>query len=69
MAYTIMLTLGIVFGFMASVMAFLITYNEYQKHQFPKNRLWKESLESFIFTFIFFLVLSIILGYLFTNIL
>ena len=67
MAYPVMLILGITFGFIASVMAFLITYNEYQKHQFAKKRLWKESLSAAFFTFTFFLILSIILGYLFTN--
>jgi len=67
MAYPIMLSFGIFFGLIASVMAFLITYNEYQKHQFTKKRLWKASLESAFVTFIFFLVLSIVLGYLFTN--
>lgn len=65
--YPIMFTLGIIFGFIASVMAYLITYNEYQKHQFPRSKLIKVSLESAIFTFIFFLILSVILGYLFTN--
>ena len=67
MVYSIMLAFGIIFGLIASVMAFLITYNEYQRHQFTKKRLWKVSLESSIFTFIFFLILSIVLGYLFTN--
>ncbi len=67
MSDTIMLVLGTIFGIIASAMAYLITYEEYRKHQFPKQRLIKTSLQSALFTFLFFLILSLILGYVFSN--
>ena len=56
--------IGLVFGFLAGLIAFLITYGEWQKHKFTGWQLWREALLSGSFTFVFFLASSIIIGYL-----
>jgi hypothetical protein len=55
--------MGVVFGLVAALMAFLIFYDEYQKHMLGTRRLWKESLSGGLTTFLFFLILSIVAGY------
>jgi len=57
--------IGIVFGFIAALMAFVITWHEYAKHKLTKERLLKETFKSAIFAFIIFLFLSILVGFLF----
>jgi small-conductance mechanosensitive channel len=57
------LLIGVFFGSIAAIMAFLIIYNEYQKHKFARGRLWKEALSSALVTFIVFLILAILVGY------
>jgi len=47
----------------AALMAFLIVYDEYQKHMLGTRRLWKESLSGGLAAFLFFLLLSIVAGY------
>ena len=58
---------GVLFGFLGSLMAFVITYHEYQKHQFRGKRLFKEAFHSAIFTLIFFVALMAIVGYLLSH--
>lgn len=60
------LLLGAGLGLVAAVMAYLITYNEYQ-HHFTGRRVHWESLKSAIITFCFFLWLSFMLGLMFKN--
>jgi NADH:ubiquinone oxidoreductase subunit 6 (subunit J) len=57
------LLIGIFFGAVAALMAFLIIYNEYQKHRLGRWRLWKEALTGGLVTFFVFVVLSVIVGY------
>ncbi len=57
------LVIGVFFGSIAAIMAFLIIYNEYQKHRLERGRLWKEALSGALVTFIFFLVLAILVGF------
>jgi len=40
-------------------MAYIITYIEYEKHQFSPKRLRKESFHTAVFTFIAWLVISL----------
>jgi O-antigen/teichoic acid export membrane protein len=61
----IIILMAVVFGLLASVMAYLITYNEYERHGFPKNRLIKESLKTAFVAFAFLFVLASIAGYIF----
>jgi H+/Cl- antiporter ClcA len=61
MPIALSLLIGIVFGFFAGAAAFLITYNEYRKHHFSQNRLIKTSLNSALFAFLFFALLSFLI--------
>ena len=54
---------GVLFGFLGTLMAFVITYNEYQKHQFRDKRLFKQAFNAAIVTFVFFVALMAIVGY------
>jgi len=60
----ITLIIGLTFSPIAAIMAFLIAYNEYQHHYSTKIKPRKMALEVAIVTFVFFLVLSIIIGWL-----
>ena len=55
----ISIVIGIIFGFIAALMAFVINWHEYEKHKFTRERLFKEAFQAAIFTFIVFLLLSI----------
>jgi H+/Cl- antiporter ClcA len=57
------LVIGVIFGFLASLMAFLIIHDEFKKHKLQGWPLWKEGLGGAAFTFVVFLVLSLIAGY------
>jgi H+/Cl- antiporter ClcA len=60
---TISIVLGIVFGFFAALMAFVITWHEYEKHKFTGKRLFRQAFQAAIFTFAVFLILSFIIGF------
>jgi H+/Cl- antiporter ClcA len=57
------IVIGIVFGLLAALMAFVITWHEYEKHKFTGKRIFKEAFQSAIFTFAIFLLLSILTGF------
>jgi uncharacterized protein YybS (DUF2232 family) len=59
--------IGIVFGFLAALMAFVITWHEYEKHKFAGKRLFKEAFQAAIFTFVVFLLLSLLVGFLLSH--
>ncbi|OQX14113.1 MAG: hypothetical protein BWK73_10195 [Thiothrix lacustris] len=61
--FELSLVLGIGFGILAAVMAFVIVYEAYKRHRFSGYRLWRESLLAAAFAFIVFLALSIAAGY------
>jgi hypothetical protein len=44
-------------------LAFIITYSEYKRHNFPKGRLMKESLKTAFVAFVFLFGLAVISGY------
>lgn len=60
--YTLFVLVGF-FCLLASLMAFLITYNEYAQHYVEKQTPLRIALEAAIFTFCVFLVLSLIVGF------
>lgn len=64
----ITLVVGLVFAPLAALMAFLITYGEYQHHYPDKVMPRKLALEAAAGTFIFFLILSIVIGWFLTSI-
>ena len=60
----LLLSLGVIFGLLAGLSAFLITWGEYEHHQMEPKQLWRMSLESALFAFLLFLGLTLIAGYL-----
>ncbi len=56
--------LVVFFCLFASLMAFLITYNEYAQHYVEKQTPRKMALEAAVFTFCVFLLLSLVVGFL-----
>jgi len=61
------IVIGIVFGFLAALAAFVITYNEYEKHKFAGKRLFVQAFRTAIFTFLIFLLLSVLISFLLTH--
>jgi len=61
------IVIGVIFGFLAALAAFVITYNEYEKHKFTGKRLFMQAFQSAIFTFLIFLLLSVLIGFLLTH--
>jgi len=61
------IVIGIVFGFLAALAAFVITYNEYEKHKFTGKRLFMQAFQTAIFTFLIFLLLSVLVSFLLTH--
>jgi len=57
------IVIGIIFGFLAALAAFVITYNEYEKHKFTGKRLFMQAFQTAIFTFLVFLLLSVLIGF------
>lgn len=62
MTLQLSLILGIAFGLLAGLMAFLITFDEYRKHQMAGWRLWKAALSAGAFAFGVFMLLSLVAG-------
>jgi len=60
--------IGLVFSPLAGICAFLITYHEYQRH-YPcnKEKPFKLALEAGLTAFFFFLIMSVIFGYIISN--
>jgi hypothetical protein len=59
---SVFLPLGALFSLLASVMAFLITYNEYSRHYTEKRKAIRAALQTGFATLLFFFALSIIAG-------
>lgn len=57
-----LLAVGVVFGFIAALMAFLIFFDEYRKHRLTGRRLWEQALSGAAVAFFFFLLLSLLAG-------
>jgi len=60
--FNLFLAIGGVFGFLAALMAYLITYNEYMHHYPTKKEPRKMALEAAILAFLFFFLLSAFVG-------
>ena len=58
---------GSIPGFLASLMAFIITYDEYSKHYVDKRMLFRLAFEAALFAFFVVLVLAIITGFILTK--
>jgi len=60
--FSLVLLIGLVFSPIAGLMAFLITYKEYEHHYPGKKEPLRLALEAAIFTFAFFMIVSVIVG-------
>jgi K+-sensing histidine kinase KdpD len=56
------LLIGIALSPVAGLMAFLITYHEYQRHYADKQQPLRIAFEAALFTFTFFIIVSLIIG-------
>ncbi|MGQ9677370.1 MAG: hypothetical protein ACUVX1_17030 [Chloroflexota bacterium] len=61
---SLFIVFGVVFGPLAGIMAFLITYEEYSHHHLPRRELLKASLQAACAGFVAILVLAVVVGYL-----
>ena len=62
MIFTLVLLIGLFFSPIAGLMAFLITYHEYQRHYADKQQPLRIALEAAFFTFVFFMIISAVIG-------
>ena len=58
---------GSIPGFFASLIAFLVTYEEYTKHYVDKRMPLRLALEAALFAFCVVLVLAILIGFILTR--
>ena len=65
--YKILIFIGLVFGFFGACIAYLITFNEYKRRDIRGKSAAREAFEVATFTFIFFIMLCIALGYIFSK--
>ena len=56
------LLIGLILSPIAGIMAFLITYHEYQRHYTDKQQPLRIALEAALFTFAFFMIVSAVIG-------
>jgi H+/Cl- antiporter ClcA len=63
-AFIFFVLIGIIFGALSFLFAYLITYNELIRHYPTKKEPKKMAKEIGIFAFIFFFGLSVLIGYL-----
>ena len=58
----LLLISGVIFGSLGAACAYLITYKEWEHHYSTPEIPCKMALETAIFTFIFFIVIMVIMG-------
>ena len=61
--FSLLLVIGGFFGFLGAVMAYLITYKEWIHHYTSPEIPRKMALETAIVTFIFFLAVAMLVGF------
>jgi hypothetical protein len=62
-AYVLIVVIGAGFGLIASMMTFIVIYDEYRKHHLKGWRLWSEALKAAAASFVIFVALSLVAGY------
>ena len=65
--YKILILIGGIFGLLGAAVAYLVTWNEAKRHDVRGQKAVRESLKMAAFTFVFFIVLSVALGFIFTK--
>ncbi len=63
MSLQLSVVLGMGFGTLAALLAFVITFDAYSRQKRASAFIWRESLLAAIFAFAIFLLSSIALGY------
>jgi len=63
-ARSVVFLIGLTCSLIASIMAYVITYEEYADHFAERKRTAREAFSTALVTFVFFAVLSLILGFL-----
>jgi hypothetical protein len=58
----VLFLIGLIFGSLGAIMAFVITYQEYCHHYLDKRDTFRTAMKSAVFTFVVFLVLSVFLA-------
>jgi H+/Cl- antiporter ClcA len=61
--FHLFVVIGAVFSLLASLIAYLVIYKEAENHYLDKKVVRKKSLEMEVFTFIFFFLLMLVIGY------
>lgn len=62
-ALGLFLAIGLIFGPLAGLAAFLITYEEYSHHGFERGRLIRESLGAAVYAACVMVILVVVAGY------
>lgn len=62
----LLLTIGLIFGSLGAIMAYLITYKEWEHHYPSKKIPRRMALETALFTLVFFLAITLVLALFFT---
>jgi len=60
--FIITLVIGAIFSLVGALMAYVIAYEEYSHHYTDKRKPFQHAMQTAVFTFVVFLVLSIIVG-------
>jgi len=60
--FSLFLLIGGTFGLIAGLIAYFITYNEWMHHYTTKKEPRKIALETASFAFLFFFILSVLIG-------
>jgi hypothetical protein len=63
MSFQLSLMMGLAFGVLAALLAFVITFEAYRRQQFLVGRIWLESLVMAGLAFAVFLFSTLVLGY------
>jgi hypothetical protein len=63
--FYLLLTVGLIFGSLGAVCAYLITYKEWEHHYSDKKIPRRMALEAAIFTLVFFLAIMLVLAFFF----
>jgi hypothetical protein len=63
MSLQLSLLMGLAFGGLAALLAFVISYEGYRRQQLSVGRIWRESLVMAGLAFVVFLASTLVIGY------
>jgi len=61
--FMVSLIIGLIFSPIAAVMAFLIIYEEYSRHNLDKKQQFKIAIQTGLFTLVVFIILALCIGF------